>query len=214
MKSPLAVFLTVASVASVVPAFGQGYYNRHNVTVSAGVGRPRGELRNLFSDSFNMNVEYGYRFHRNFQVDAGFDTIFGAAGVRDFLPTFVGDLRIRDYQHFVPFGGSVILPLAEERVHIYGGLGGAYFRYTERVRQPFQDGSIQIPCSVCSARDGFGYYSKVGVNTAIDDGRHFRLGVGAKVYRGHTSGDPFGAAPPRETTDRWINLYGTFSFTF
>jgi hypothetical protein len=214
MKSPMAVFLVIASVASVVPAFGQGYYNRHNLTVSAGVGRPRGELRNLFADSFNANIEYGYRFHRNFQLDAGFDTTFGAAGVVDWVPTYFGDLRIRDYQHFIPFGGRVVLPLAEERVHIYGGLGGAYMRYTERVRQPFNNSGFQIPCAVCSARDGFGYYSTVGANAALDSGRHFRVGVGAKVYRGHTSGDPLGAVPPRETTDRWVNIYGTFSFTF
>ena len=55
--------------------FGQEYY-RHNVTVSVGGAMPRGELRNLFSDSFLAGVEYGYRFHRNFQLDAGFDSVF------------------------------------------------------------------------------------------------------------------------------------------
>ena len=72
---------------------------------------PRGELRPLFSDSFLAGVEYGYRFHRNFQLDAGFDSVFGAAGVNDWLPTAFGNLRIRDFQSFVPFGGRVILPL-------------------------------------------------------------------------------------------------------
>ena len=152
--------------------FGQEYY-RHNVTVSLGAAMPRGELRNLFSDSFLAGVEYGYRFHRNFQLDAGFDSVFGAAGVNDWLPTAFGNLRIRDYQSFVPFGGRVILPLLNERVNIYGGLGGVYMRYSERIKQPFQYSDIRIPCDVCAARDGFGYYGIFGGSYALDSGRHF-----------------------------------------
>jgi hypothetical protein len=193
--------------------FGQEYY-RHNVTVGLGAAMPRGELRNLFSDSFLAGVEYGYRFHRNFQVDAGFDTVFGAAGVNDWLPTAFGNLRIRDYQTFIPFGGRVILPLANERVNIYGGLGGAYLRYSERIKQPFRYGEIRIPCDVCAARDGFGYYGIFGGSVALDSGRHFRVGAATRVYRGHTSGDPLGAIPPRETTDRWINVFGSFTVSF
>jgi hypothetical protein len=194
-------------------AIAQEYY-RHTITATLGAGRPRGELRGLFSDSFLAGVEYGYRFHRNFQLDAGFDSVFGAAGVRDWLPTAFGNLRIRDYQSFVPFGGRVILPLANERVNIYGGLGGVYMRYAERLKQPFQSYDYRIPCDVCAARDGFGYYGIFGGSVALDHGRHFRVGAGTRMYRGHTSGDPLGATPPRETTDRWLNLFGSFSVSF
>ena len=211
MTTKVAIFLLAQSL--VMTAFGQDY-RRHNVGLIMGVGRPQGELKPLFSDSFLAGVEYGYRFHRNFQLDTGFDTTFGAAGVRDWLPSFVGDLRIRDYQHFLPFGGRVVLPLAQERVNIYGGLGGVYMRYTERIRQPFSNGGLRLDCSVCGARDGFGYYSTVGVSAALDQARMFRIGVGAKVYRGHTSGDPLGAAPPRETKDHWLMLFGTVGVSF
>src|SRR5262249_35025142 len=122
--------------------------------------------------------------------------------------------RIRDFQHFLPFGGRAILPLYDDKIQIYGGLGGAYLRYSERVRQPFPGTGFRIDCSVCSARDGFGYYGMFGVNTALDRARHFRVGAGTKVFRGHTSGDPLGLAPPRETTDRWINIFAAFSFSF
>jgi hypothetical protein len=125
-------------------------------------------------------------------MDAGFDTTFGAAGVLDWVPTYFGDLRIRDYQHFIPFGGRVVLPLAEERVHIYGGLGGAYMRYTERIRQPFNTAIFKS--RALSARR-----EMVSDTTVLSEqtrrwtaGRHFRVGAGAKVYRGHTSGDPLG----------------------
>ena len=210
MRTLIAVF----ALGVQVPAtFGQGYF-RHNVSVGGGAARPGGELRSLFSDSCLGGVEYGFRFHPNFQLDAGFDSVFGAAGVRDWLPTAFGNLRIRDFQTFVPFGGRVILPIARDRFQIYGGMGGAYMRYGERIRQPFENSDYRIPCDVCARRDGFGYYGLFGGNMAVDQARRFRLGVGARVYRGHTSGDALGATPARETSDRWVNLFGSFSVSF
>lgn len=214
MSKPIAGLLTVGSLLLLAPSLTAQPFNRHSANVSVGAARPRGELRPWFSDRPLVGVEYGYRIHRNFQVDAGFDAVFGAAGTRDWLPTDFGNLRIRDYQYMVPFGGRVILPVADERVHVYGGLGGAYMRYSEAVQQPFGDSGYRIPCYICASRDGFAYYGVFGVNASVDDARRFRFGVGTKVYRGHTSGDAFGATPPRETTDRWVNVFGTFSVTF
>jgi hypothetical protein len=188
-------------------------YRKHTFHVDLGGAQPRGELRFLFNDSFLAGFGYGYRFHEFLQADIGFDTAFGAAGIRDFLPSFVGDLRIRDFQHFLPFGGRAILPLMSDRVHLYGGGGGVYMRYSERVRQPFQD-SIRFDCNVCSSRHGIGYYGLVGVDVALDRAQHFRIGVGGRVIRGETEGDPFGAVPARSTDDRWINIFGRFSFSF
>jgi hypothetical protein len=214
MSKPFAGLLVAGMfVGTVAPAFAQEY-TRHSFTVSTGAGDPRADLRPWFSTSPLVGVEYGYRFHRNFQVDGGFDAVFGAADIRDFLPTAFGDLRIRDRQYFVPFGGRVILPLADERVHIYGGLGGAYMRYAESIQQPFQDGSFKVPCSVCATRDGFGYYGIAGLNFSFDRARMFRFGAGTRVYRGYTSGDALGATPAGETNDRWLNVFGSFSFTF
>jgi hypothetical protein len=207
-----AVAVLVATLSA--PSWAQVAYRKHYVTVGTGAGLPRAELRTAFATSPGLNVGYGYRFHPWFQLDAGFETLFGAAGVRDFLPTAFGNLRIRDYQHFVPFGGRVVVPLLEERLHLFAGGGGAYMRYTERVRQPFSDSGFRIDCDVCSARDGWGSYGLVGANFAVDRGRHFRIGASGKVYRGHTEGDPLGAAPPRRTTDRWINVVGEFTASF
>lgn len=205
---PLLAMLAFAGLAA-----GQAY-NRHNVHFDAGAAQPRGELRSLFNDSFLAGFGYGYRFHEFFEVNAGFDTVFGAARIRDFLPSFVGNLRIRDYQHFVPFGGRVILPFANDKVHIYGGGGGAYMRYSERVRQPLQDSGFRFDCDVCSSRSGFGYYGLAGADVALNSSRNFRLGAGARVYRGETEGDSFGAVPARPTRDHWVNVFGRLSFTF
>jgi hypothetical protein len=196
------------------PLLGQTAYRKHSFTGGVGAGIPRGELRDLFSTSVGLNVGYGYRFHPWFQLDAGFETLFGAAGVSDFLPTSFGNLRIRDYQHFVPFGGRVVVPLLDERVHLFAGGGGAYVRYTERIRQPYAEYGYRIDCDVCAARDGWAGYGLVGTSVALDEGRHFRIGVSAKVYRGYTEGDPLGAVQQRRTTDRWINIAGEFTASF
>lgn len=201
----------VAVMLCSLPAFSQSY-NRHNVTGGLGAGQPKADLEDLFKNSFGAEIGYGYRFHPFFQADIGFETLFGAAGVRDFLPTQFGNLRIRDFQFFVPMGGRAIIPIANEKIHIYGGGGGAYMRYSERVRQVSD--YFRIGCDVCSARSGWGYYGLVGANMALDSGRHFRVGVTSKVYRGHTEGDPLGDVISRRTRDRWVNIYGEFTFSF
>jgi hypothetical protein len=205
------VSAVLVSLVVALPAFAQTY-NKHNFSLGLGSGQPRGELRSLFSDSFDLAIGYGWRFHEYFQADIGFETLFGAAGVRDFLPTGFGDLRIRDYQHFLPMGGRAILPLARERILISGGGGGAYMRYTERIQQVSD--YFRIPCNVCAARDGWAYYGLFGVNVALDQARHWRIGVISRVYRGHTEGDPLGDVRPRRTRDNWINVMGEMSFTF
>ncbi|MGH9720251.1 MAG: hypothetical protein ACRD8O_08565 [Bryobacteraceae bacterium] len=206
----LGLLLLSASLPSA--AFAQPDFRTHNFTASFGAGQPRADLRNLYSDSFLFGFNYGYRFHPLFQLDAGLDTVFGAAGVRDFLPTVFGDLRIRDHQFLAPFGGRAIIPIASDRIQIFGGGGGTYFRYSERIRQPSD--FYRIDCSVCASRDGFGYYALAGANFALDHYRHFRLGASARVYRGHTSGDPLGAVAGIRTRDHWVNLLGEFTFSF
>ncbi len=190
----------------------QSHYTRHNFSLGFGAGQPRGDLRGYFSDSFGLDVGYGYRFHRNFQLDAGLETLFGAAGVRDYYQTDFGDLRIKDYQFLVPLGGRAILPLASGRFLISGGLGGAYMRYQERMRQPYE--YYRIDCPVCKSRSGWGSYGLVDVSVALDRYQHFRIGTTARVYRGHTEGESLGLVQGVRTRDHWINAYGYFGFCF
>lgn len=196
-----------------VSCFGQSF-RKHNVNLTAGAGLPRGDLQNLLSSSGGIGFSYGYRPIRYLMAEAGYETLFGAARIRDFEPTAFGSLRIRDYQQFLPFGGRVILPFADDRVQIYGGGGGVYIRYSERIHQPFQNSGFKIDCVSCSLRDGLGYYAVVGASIAIDRGQIFRIGGGTKVYRGATSGDPLGPVPGGETRDRWYNIFGTLGISF
>ena len=199
-------------LAAAVPLLGQSWYPRNTFSFGVGAGRPQADLAGFFSDSAGISVSYGYRFHRNLQADAGFDTVFGAARVRDFIRTGFGDLRIRDYQFLIPFGVRAILPLEHGRFLISGGGGGVHMRYTELLRQPSD--FFRIDCPVCSSRTGWGYYGLVAASVVLDRSQHFRFGVTSRVYQGHTDGDPLGFAPGARTRDRWVNVFGEFGFSF
>lgn len=193
-------------------AAGETRFPRHNFTLGMGAGQPRGDLRPFFDESFGLNLGYGYRFHEYFQADIGFETLFGAAGVRDFYRTEFGELRIKDYQFLVPLGGRVVAPIARGRLQFSAGGGGAYMRYQERIRQP--SNFFRIDCPVCGSRSGWGYYGLLGASVALDRYQRFRLGVNSRVYRGHTEGDPLGSVSGIRTRDHWVNLYGEFGVSF
>jgi hypothetical protein len=202
-------FLALLAVA--LPLLAQSY-PKHNLTVGLGAGLPGDDLSGLFKDSAGVSVGYGYRFHPNFQLDGGLDVLFGSAGVRDFLPTEFGYLRIRDYQYLIPFGGRVILPVGEGKLLLSAGGGGVHMRYSERLSQPSD--FYRFNCPTCNSRNGWGYYALLGGSVALDRYQRFRLGVTSKVYRGHTEGDPLGQVPGLRTRDRWVNLFGDFTISF
>ncbi|MDX2150389.1 MAG: outer membrane beta-barrel protein [Bryobacteraceae bacterium] len=209
MRLPYAALTLLILSASA--AFGQGYA-RHNVELGIGAAVPRGDLKPFFEPAPSLQVGYGYRFSRYFQADGGFEAVFSAGDVEDYLETNFGPLRIRDYAFFVPIGGRAILPLFGERLHIYGGGGAAYTRYSELVRQPSE--FIRIDCPPCASRSGWGSYAQAGFSVGIDRRGLFRLGVRARMYRATTSGDPFAGIPAVDTNDRWSNVTAVFSVTF
>jgi hypothetical protein len=147
------------------------------------------------------------------QLDIGLDSVYNAADVNDYFesPAF-GPVRIRDFQFLFPYGARAVLPLADGRLELYGGGGGAYMRYTELLRQPSQ--FIRLDCPVCSARSGTGWYALTGASFAVDRAQHFRVGAIVRVFDGHTDGRQVGTLPPVRTNDRWMNVYGTFTFSF
>lgn len=198
----------------VLPSIGlaQSPYPRHNISLGLGAGVPRADLGSVFDPKIGLTVGYGYRFHRNFQADFGFDTIFGSANVRDFVNTFAGYRRIRDYQYFLPAGGRAILPLFNGRLLIHGGGGGTYMRYQEQISQPNQ--YVRLDCPDCTARSGWGYYATAGFTVFLDRYQRFRFGVAPKVYRGHTDGGPLGDVPGIRTRDHWVNVMGEFGISF
>lgn len=196
------------------PLWAQAPFRKHNFTLGGGAAMPGGEVNQYFRNSPAFRVGYGYRFHRLFQVDTGLDAGFGAARIRDYYDSQFGELRIRDYQYMLPIGGRVVIPIAEERVHLYAGGGGAWLKYSERIRQPFANYGYRIDCPVCRTRSGWGSYGMAGGSVALDRGGMFRLGGSARVFRATTDGDSFGTLPAIRTKDRWINLTGEFTISF
>src|SRR5215510_13531622 len=206
------IFCAFSVISLFTPAFAQEYFPHHNFTFGAGAARPRGDLGPILGDTPGVSIGYGYRFHRYFQADAGLDVLFGAASVRDFLSTGLGDFRIRDREYFVPFGGRAIIPLAHDRVLLSGGGGGAWIKYRERVNQPGD--YIHIDCPVCSSRDGWGYYAQGNLSYFVNRMKNFRIGVNTKVVRGHTDGQSIGLVPGFKTRDKWLLINAEFGFSF
>ena len=196
----------------LTPLMAQSRYPRHNFSIGGGAGLPGGQLSGLFDNTGGITAGYGYRFQKNLQADIGLDTLFGAAGVRDFLATDLGYARIRDFQFLLPFGGRAILPLSEGRILLSLGGGGAYMRYSERLKQP--SSYYRVQCSDCSSRSGWGTYALAAGSYALDRYQVFRVGFTAKAYRGHTDGGPLGLVPGIETRDRWLMLFANFGVSF
>lgn len=207
----------LVSLLALVPLAAhaqRGYprYSRHSFNFGLGAGVPQAELRGFFDPRIGLNAAYGYRFHRNFQADFGMETVFGAAGVKEFLNTEFGPRRIRDVQYMVPAGGRAIIPVAQGRLLLFGGGGGAYLRYQEQVSQPSD--YYRIACPYCTARSGFGYYATAGFTVFLDRYLRFSLTMAPKVFRGHTNGEPLGAVPGIRTRDHWVNVMAQFGVNF
>lgn len=203
-------FLAVA-LSSLALLQGQDLFPKHYLNFGPGIGLPRGEINEFFRTKPALTANYAYRFQRYFQADAGYDVIFGAADVRDFLTTQLGNLRIRDYQHFVTFGGRGVVPLAKGRVLFSAGGGGAFMRYQESVQQP--SNFVRFACPQCTARTGWGNYALVNVRYTTRWQRVW-FGVTTKVIRGRTEGDPFGGLPVTRTKDNWVNTFAEIGFAF
>jgi hypothetical protein len=206
------LFLFAPVLLAVPPLAAQDYFPHHNFTFGSGVARPRGDLGFALDDAPGVSVAYGYRFHRFFQADVGFDSVFGAAQVRDYLATDLGFHRISDREYFLPFGGRAIAPLFHGRFLLQGGGGGVWMKYHERVNQPGE--YLHIDCPSCTSRSGWGTYALANASYFVDSGHHFRVGVTSRMIWGNTDGDPIGLLRRYETKDRWLSLGGEFGFSF
>jgi hypothetical protein len=200
------------ALALAAPLLAQSPYPKHNLTFGVGAGLPGADLAAPFKASGGITVGYGYRLHEHLQADIGLDTVFGAGRVREFLLSEFGYLRIRDFQWLVPFGARLVFPLKDGRWQLSGGGGGAYMRYSERLRQI--SSYYHFECPTCEARSGWGAYGLVSLGYGLDRYNHFRIGVTSKIYRGHTDGGSIGALANGKTLDRWVNTFADFTFSF
>jgi hypothetical protein len=211
MRLQTMCLLLAALAAPAGAQYRSQSFQKHHISAGLGIAMPRGELHPYYRNAFSWSFGYGYRPVRYLQADIGWDTSYRAGDVRDFFEVSGLPLEIRDFQFFIPMGGRVVGPVAGGKVEFYGGGGGAYLRYTERLRQPYD--FVNIACPVCNARDGWGYYALLGGSVALTRGQNLRLGVTTRVYDGNTSGPSVGAVPSRKTSDRWVNTYLTLTLS-
>lgn len=203
--------LVLILCTSILPA--QSPHPRHNFNLGVGAGVPGGELKQAFQPSFSLGFEYGYRFHRNFQADIGLDTVFQAARVNEYVDSgWFGYRRIRDYQTFIPFGGRVILPLANEKLQFFAGGGGVYGRYFEAISQP--SSYIRLACPYCGSRSGTGFYGLAGFRWRPFSSPNFYMGGSVRMMRVTTDGDNVGELNLRPSRDRWIMPRLDIGFSF
>ena len=80
------------------------------------------------------------------------------------------------------------------------------------LRQPSEE--FRLECPDCATRHGVGYYAQTGASFALDRRQYFRLGLTGRVYRGRTDGMRLGLAPPFETRDHWVSVFGEFTVNF
>ncbi len=191
---------------------------KHSVYIGGGFGMPRGDMRQFMASSGLVRFGYGYRVGRYFQVDLSWDVVWRAAGIGITQQSLVGEIRITDSEHFVPFGGRVILPLAKNRLEFFAGGGGAYLRYEEDADIPgahvYGNSYVDYDCPSCTSRDGWGYYGNAGANIALDRRQRVWVGVEVRYVRGRTSGVLLSPDAPYATSDRWINSAVNLSYRF
>lgn len=208
----LTLLMILLTAATIQPSVAQSF-QKHHITAGLGAALPGNELSNVYNNAVSWTFGYGYRPIRYLQGDFGFDTVYNAARVNEFInnPQF-GFVRIRDFEYMIPMGGRVVLPMADGKFQLYSGGGAAYLRYTERLRQPSQ--FFNIACPICQARSGWGHYFLVGGDAALTSGGALRVGVTSRISQGTTDGPSVGEIPAVKTRDRWVNTYFHLSLSF
>lgn len=199
----LASVLSIPSMAQEDPR-----PRKNTLVIGGGAGIPGADLGNVMSPSALLRLGYGYRLRKHFQVDIGADLVLHAAGIDVSQQTFIGEVRKRDNEYLIPFGGRVVLPLAQ-RFEVFAGGGGTYLWYGEEAYVPGMKctGSCyyDVPCPSCISRGGWGYYGTAGVHISLERRNRFWLGTEMRYFKGATSGRLLGNGAQLETKDQWFN---------
>jgi hypothetical protein len=155
----------------------------HTSTVTFGVG---GEPY-----SYNSFDEHGgpafaghyeYRLFRYLAVEAGVDNLLPSTFKVELVPVITSGVSIsngyfcsscvfvpqtdRARVTLLPFGFKGILPVAQDRVELFGGVGGAYAWNSDYGQY----------------RDAVLAQASIGGRIAIDNGRRFWLGTSLRAY--------------------------------
>jgi hypothetical protein len=147
VRSLFLVFLTL------LPAAAQDYW--HRVTGSLGGFIPASGTDTVgFDSAAVLAIDYGFRFSRHGQFDAGIDAAFASRYNR----------RTNIYVPRV--GYSVIAPLWQDRIEAVIGAGGAHSLFKPKI-----------------AAQSWLVYGQFGANYALDSDSRYRAGMMVRWYR-------------------------------
>jgi len=170
-----------------------------------------GTTTNYLSSAPLIRFNYGYRFNRLFQADAGFQMAFGAAHNQNPEVTNLGTIQGGDHEFMIPLGGRIYIPQPFHRIQISAGGGTAYLHYSETVPS---SGYYSNSCYTCTTRGGWGGYGLANVSYFLDSNHNFRVGTTLQYVAASTNGQAVANIPPIQTTDHWLNLAFDFGFSF
>ncbi len=193
--------------------FAQDDYHHNNISVGFGGATPVGTDTSYLTTAPLITLNYGYRFNRLFQADAGFQMAFGAANNQNVETTDQGAVQGGDHEYMIPLGGRIYIPQPYRRIEISAGGGAAYLHYSETISSG--GGYYYTPtCFTCTSRGGWGGYGLANISYYLNSGRNFRVGTTAQFISASTNGPPVGNVPGNKTTDHWFNVTLELGFSF
>jgi hypothetical protein len=145
----------VVFVLMLMPAAAQNY--PHRVSLSFGGMNPiDGWQAEAFDSAPMLSFDYGFRFNRYGQWDAGVDTAFATEEVAN----------IRRNLYIPRIGYSLIVPLWRDRIEAQVGAGGAYIFIKPNI-----------------GYEQWMVYLQGKANYALDRDKRFRAGLTTRWYR-------------------------------
>ena len=156
-------------------------------------------------------LHYGFRLNRLFQVDAGLQVGWGAAGNQNPVITDPGTVQGGDREWMIPLGGRLIIPQPLKRIELSAGGGAIYLHYSETAPS---NAYYQVSCYSCTSRGGWGGYGLANVSYFLDENRNFRVGTTFQYVSAATNGANVGNVPGIRTSDHWANLSFGFGLSF
>lgn len=176
--------LCLLLVCGTQALIGQDSVHTSTVTLSAG-GQPYSY--NHFDEHGGpaFDGRYEFRLWKYFALEAGADVLLPEGRTGEFLPVILSGqtltsslglgcaacvlvpLPTRTPVTILPFGGKGILPVANGRLELFIGIGGAYALY---------------PALFGVSRDALLAQASLGGRLALDRKRHYWLGTSVRGY--------------------------------
>jgi hypothetical protein len=179
-------YLLITLIA--LPAFAQSVENPNSLSIGIGGAAPAGAYGPL-DPGLALELNYGYRYTPYIQVDLGFESSWNR-DYRDFL--LGGPVRTTAF-FLAPVGGRLNIPLRNERIVPFVGLGGVYNF----------DGAADIVPGVDAHKGGA--YGLAGLSYALDSDRRHRVGVSVRYINIMSAGEPH---------PQWVNVFGEYTYSW